>query len=186
MLVAIAAAAAGVAWLGLHLHGRGRTAGAPRLLDVTPEAVTALSISGADGSVRLARAGAEWRVVAPRPGPADGRAVRAVLDALASLERRATIAPAGEPPARLRPYGLAEPRALVEATVAGGRLERLALGADNGEEGTMFVMPTTGEVAVIRSVSGSAFERALRDLVHAGSGAGAPAAERDPAARGGG
>ena len=139
------------------------------------EAIRIVPPTGPAGEVRLSRAGPAWQVTAPAPRPADRLEVDRLLDALAALRRRATSAPAGLAPELLRPYGLEAPRWRVEVRLAGGATQSLAVGGTTGEEGITFVMPTSGDVAMISTADRQALEEAAEALGAHVRGPAAPA-----------
>jgi hypothetical protein len=167
VLLAVAAGAVAVAWFGVHLRSLdedARTARGRKVLDLDPGLAREVRLSTAAGEISLVREGGTWRIAAPLRADADQDAVRRLLGALAALERRATSAKAGERGEALRAYGLEAPRTRIEVVLEGGRVERLALGDDNGFDGAMFVMPTSGEVVVVASGTRPELEPALDAL----------------------
>ena len=150
------------------------------------EAIRIVAQADPAGEVQLSRTGAAWQVTAPAPRPADRLEVDRLLDALAALRRRATSAPAGLAPELLRPYGLDAPRWRVEVRVAGGGTQSLAVGGTTGEEGITFVMPTSGDVAMISTAQRQALEDAAEALGAHVRGSPAPAPGEAAPARPGG
>ncbi len=127
-LLAVAGAAGGVAWFGVHLRGEERLrreARTRRLFDLVPESVTALRVEAKGGATRLVRDGGRWRIVEPVVADADQATVRALLERLSTLDRRAISAAPGERREELRFYGLDRPRTRIELTLEGGREESL-------------------------------------------------------------
>ncbi len=167
LALAVAAAIGSIASVAIRLRTVERAEREARgdpVLQLDPDRATALRIRTDGGDLSLARRPGGWRIVSPVEAPADQDAVASLLGELSSLVRRATAAPPGEPKRRLRPYGLDEPRTVIEVTLQGGRVERLALGADTGADGVLFVMPTGGEVAVVASSVRADLEKGLSDL----------------------
>jgi hypothetical protein len=167
VLLVVAAGAVAVASFGVRLRRAEQAAGGGRgskLFAVDPARVREVRVAGADGPVRLVRDGAGWRLTAPVEAEADRDAVARLLDTLAGLRRRATSAPAGETAGELRFYGLDRPRTRLEIVLDDGRVERLALGDDNGFDGTTFAMPTSGEVVFIPSYARLDLEQSVTSL----------------------
>jgi hypothetical protein len=134
------------------------------VLTLAPARAASIRIAGREGEVRLSRGPGGWEFTSPVPRPADRRDVDGLLDALASLRRRATSAPAGLPAELLQPYGLDAPRWRVEVQLDDGSRESLAIGGTTGSEGIAFVMPTKGDVAMISTTERQALEAAAEAL----------------------
>lgn len=125
---------------------------------------TAIRIREGREELLLERGPAGWHLVAPVHADLDPAAVAGLLQELSALERRATVAPPGEPAERLRPYGLDAPSTRIEIATEGGDVERLAFGGDTGVDGASFVMPTGGEVAMVSSAARAGVEKRLAAL----------------------
>ncbi len=168
LALAVLGAAAAVGRFALLRHSEERAAhedrGSPVLAFDAARAVAVRFASG-DREVRLERRGERGWVTVPGDVPADARAVEAVLDRLVALRRRATSAGAGLAPERLRPYGLDAPRRRLAVVLDDGRAETLAIGLTTEYDGTTFVMPTSGDVAIVSADARAALERAADAVV---------------------
>jgi hypothetical protein len=172
LLALVIAALLAAAWVAIARFATARraterAAGEERgsaVLAFVPARAASIRIAGREGEVQLSRGPGGWEFTAPVPRPADRRDVDALLDALASLRRRATSAPAGLPAELLQPYGLDAPRWRVEVRLDDGRRESLAIGGTTGPEGIAFVMPTKGDVAMISTTQRQALEAAAEAL----------------------
>lgn len=153
VLLAVAGVAVSVAWFGVHLNvaeEKARADASKKLFAaLDPAKVTSISVTAKGTDVKLERDGTGWKIVSPVDVAADPDVVRRLLQGMAGLVRRATSAKPSTSAAELANYGLAAPAVRIAVTEQGGRTDRLALGATNGFDGSMFVMPTSGEVAVV-------------------------------------
>lgn len=149
-----------VAALGAYLvHDLGRAPeGEPRrLTDLDPGAVTRIAVSPAGGpGFELARAGSDWRLVAPRELPADAVRVQALLGVLAA-ESRAGFRAAGNDLAR---FGLAPP--LVRLEVDG---RALAFGGTEAIDGHRYVLHD-GEVHLVADAQYHHLSARAENFVH--------------------
>jgi hypothetical protein len=171
LALAVLGAAAAVGRFALVRHAEERAAheerGSP-VLAFDPARAVAVRMTSGDREVRLERRGERGWTSVPGGVPADAAAVAALLDRLAALRRRATSAGAGLSPERLRPYGLDAPRRRLAVVLDDGRAETLAIGLTTEGDGTTFVMPTSGDVAIIAADARAAVERAA-DAVAGGA-----------------
>lgn len=154
------------------------------LLPFDPARAATIRIAGPEGEVRLVRAADGWAFTGPVARPADARDVGRFLDALAALHRRTTSAPAGLSADLLRPYGLDAPRWRVEVGIEDRGSVSLAVGGTTGAEGIAFVMPTSGDVAMVSTTERDAVEAAAESLgarVRPPSGGAAPVRSPKPA-----
>lgn len=166
VLLGVAAAAVAGAWFGIarpDRAARSRQDAEARLYGFAPAKVTAISVEAKGETTRLVRAGDRWRIEAPVQADAERATVDALVDRIAGLRRKASIAPAADEAARGR-YGLARPRAKVSLTLEGGKTETLALGDDNPFDGSAFVGTTGGSVALVPGDVRWAVERSTFDL----------------------
>jgi hypothetical protein len=152
LLVLLTAAAEAVllAWWGVDLRGAAeasRAERAARLFAFEPAEVKELTVQGSAGTTALVRGPQGFRIPA-LDAEADGGAVDSILELFAHLRRKAEVAPPGAGDAALQGYGLLHPRVRVEALLADGRRESLALGDRNAFDGSLYVRPTSGEVAL--------------------------------------
>lgn len=100
-----------------------------RVLQLNPNDVSAAVVRDAGGKqVRVERAGADWKLTAPRSDKADTTAVGGAIDTLAQLSATRVITP---PSADLAPYGLAKPAYTVQLSKGATPLAELQLGAKN-------------------------------------------------------
>lgn len=93
-----------------------REAEKAKLLPMDTEAVTAITLASADGTVELRKEGDGWRLVQPVDARADDAAVKALLTTLADAEIQKTI---DELPADLASFGLDTPKVTVRVTRTG-------------------------------------------------------------------
>jgi hypothetical protein len=172
LLAFIVAAAVAAAWVAIGRFATERRAveraaheeRGTAVLPFDPARAVTIRIAGPEGEVRLARAASGWAFTAPVARPADAGDAARFLDALAALHRRATSAPAGLPADLLRPYGLDAPRWRVEVGIEDRGTVSLAVGGTTGAEGIAFVMPTSGDVAIVSTTEREALEAAAEAL----------------------
>lgn len=100
---------------------------APILLEVRPEALASVRITGRDGEIALVQEAGVWRVDGVTWSPSD-RMLRRMLHQLQSLEARALVA---EEPEDLSRYGLGADAVRVELTLVDGRREAFEVGDPN-------------------------------------------------------
>jgi Domain of unknown function (DUF4340) len=161
--LAVLGAAVAVGRFALVRHAEERAAHEERgtpVLAFDPARAVAVRLVSGSVEVRLERRGGRGWVSVPGGVPADPRAVGALLDRLAALRRRATSAGAGLAPERLRPYGLDAPRRRIAVGLDDGRVETLAIGLTTEGDGITFVMPTSGDVAIVSADARADLERA--------------------------
>ena len=164
-MLGLAAGAVLAAWLGVERRDLAAEAAREREEKVFAFAaaeVKELVVRAKGEETRLAREGDGWRVTAPVQAEADRFAADAIAEKLASLRRRGEVAPA--PGGDLARFGLAAPRVTVEATLAGGRRETLALGDQSAFDGAVFARPTSGAVLAVPADARFALERGTADL----------------------
>jgi hypothetical protein len=168
VLAAVVALAVLAAWtvvarFALVRHTRERAAHEDRgtpVLALDPARAIELRLASSGREVRLVREGERWRFAVPGDVFADPRAVGALLDRLAALSRRGTSAGAGLGTKRLGPYGLDAPRRRFSVALDDGRVETLAIGLTTDQQGITFVMPTSGDVAIVSADAYADLERA--------------------------
>jgi hypothetical protein len=168
LLVLLAAAAGAVAYAYYGIGRRDDAAQAKKDADAKlylfdPLKVKAITVEAKGNPTRLARAGQGWRIEAPVAADAERATVDALIDAIARLRRKASVAEKPDP-AALATYGLASPRAKVTLAVEGGKDESLALGDDNAFDGTVFVRTTSGAVDLVAGDVKYEVERGTFDL----------------------
>lgn len=167
LLVAIALGAFGIAWYTIVKLGKdqeSQKAEGRRVVPFEPSQAIALKVKVHGEETKLERTGPQWRLVEPVVADADPAAAEALLKKLSTLERRAVSAPAGEPKDRLREYGIDEGSSRIEVDLAGGQAATLVLGAGSGFDGSMFVMPKSGEVVVVSAAVRPALEKTSLQL----------------------
>jgi hypothetical protein len=166
-LVLLALAAGAVAWAVLGVDRRAEREQAAkerseRIFAFEAKDVRELLVSAKGETTRLVREGDGWRLVEPIAADADGFAADSMAEKLAALRRKREAAPA--PGGDLARFGLAPPRATVEATLASGKKETLALGDESGFDSSLFVRPSSGEVDAVGADARWALERTPLDL----------------------
>jgi hypothetical protein len=170
--------------LALFLRGERRfeSARGEPVMSLQPASVARVRLRGRPRDVSLVRSADGWAVEGEACLAVPPEAVRAVLEDLAALRRRVTSALPGQSPAELSAYGLEKPRLGVEVVLDGGQVLGLALGADTGQDGGMFVRTPRGEIALIAASAGATLEVHLAALRKAST----PPPEADPPRCGGG
>jgi hypothetical protein len=162
----LVAAAAAVLWAAREEKaldaGAEAKAREERLFGFAEEDVTALRFRVDGEETRAVREGEGWRIVAPVEAPGERAALDGAAGKLATLKRRSEVAAAGA--GDLGRFGLASPRAEVEATLADGRKETLALGDESSFDGSIFARPTSGGVVAVPSDARWALEKRTFDL----------------------
>jgi hypothetical protein len=182
---ALVVAAAAIGRFARSRHGAERASGEVRgapVLVLDPRRAVALRVTSPGEELRAVREGGRWALAPQAAG--DPRAAQVIVERLAELRRRTTSAPAGLSRERLVPYGLDAPRRRFEVTLAGGRVETLAVGGTTEFEGTTFVMPTSGDVVIVSAAAREELDRAV-DALRGGpapkAGGPAPAGGPTPA-----
>jgi hypothetical protein len=168
LAVLLAAAAGAVAYAYYGIGRRDDAAQAKKEADAKlylfdPLKVTAVTVEAKGARTHLVRAGEGWRIDAPVAADAERATVDALVDDVARLRRKSSVAENPDP-AALATYGLASPRAKVTLAVDGGKLESLALGDDSAFDGSVFVRTTSGAVELVAGSVKYALERGTFDL----------------------
>jgi hypothetical protein len=166
VLLALAGGAVAFAWFGVakkdEVAQAKKDAGA-KLYAFDAKKVKAITVEAKGATTKLARAGDGWRIEAPVAADAERATVDALVDRVATLRRKASVAEKPEP-AALASYGLATPKAKVTLSVEGGKDETLALGEDNAFDGTAYVRTTSGAVDLVPGDVKYSVERSTFDL----------------------
>jgi len=115
-----------------------------RVLPFTPSEVVEIRLTGG-ADARLVRSEGGWTIAAPDALPADPSAVNDFLERLASIRRKAAVAP---PDGGLAAFGLDPPLARLSIGLSGGRTLSLEIGSANPFDHTLFAR-TGGEVVVL-------------------------------------
>jgi hypothetical protein len=170
LAVAIAAAASGVLVAGLFALVRSAGPGplarrGEAVVQLPEDRIVSLRISTPRGEARCVRESGRWTRVDPGPPVSATGAAAALLDALARLRRRATLAGPGASQERLRTYGLDEPRLRLELGLEGGGTLRVAIGDGTGADGAAFALSPEGEVVVVESGAAAEVVAAAERLV---------------------
>lgn len=164
-LLAVAAGAVAYAWFGVARRDeadRARRAAAERLFSFEPSQVTALRLEAKGETTALARDGDGWVIEGAVPARAQRRVVDGMVEAVAKLTKRSVLSPVDA--AALERYGLARPEARVTLSLGAGRDERLAVGAENGYDGSRFVRAGDGTVALVDGGIAWQLARGRKDL----------------------
>lgn len=117
-------------------------------LTLTPDEVTGIEISNANGSLSFTRAAEGWQTAASIPAEKtlNSGALETLVNRLSSLRM---VAPLGK---NLRPeYGLNPPRASVSLTLQNGSILRLEIGEMQGESQNYAVYASSAQYAVLVS-----------------------------------
>lgn len=140
------------------------------ILSFDKDAVTTVSISGADGGVSLARQEGDWRITAPGEWKADQAAVEGLLSTLQSMRAVEFLSEDGAEPAR---YGLDAPTRVLTLTFAppqgqpdGAPLaeDPLELRIGNDREGKLHVQ--TNRRPIVYAVASWAVDSAIKSAGH--------------------
>jgi hypothetical protein len=151
VLLVLAGGAVAAAWFGIAKKdeaAQARKAAEEKLYAFAPAKVKAMTVEAKGETTSLTRAGEGWRIESPVRAAAERATADAIVDRLAELKRKSSIARAPDAAALAR-YGLAKPRAKVTLTLDGGKKETLALGDENAFDGTAFVQTTGGDVDLV-------------------------------------
>ncbi|BDG08902.1 DUF4340 domain-containing protein [Anaeromyxobacter paludicola] len=170
LTLALAAVAAALIAAAVLIVGRedraeqARKDAAERLFPFAPAEVEEVALASERGEVAVARAGQGWRVLRPVPGPADDGAVDLLVERLATLRRKAEVAPGAEADAAPARFGLDHPFLTVTARLRGGRTETLAVGRENGFDGSHFARVAKGPVVLIAPSDRHLLDRSPEEL----------------------
>src|SRR5512144_2988768 len=165
-LLAVAGGAVAAAWFGIARKddaAQAKKAAEEKLYAFAPAKVRAIVVQAKGDRTALSRAGDGWRIESPVKADAERATVDALLDRIAELRRKSSIATAPDAAALAR-YGLSQPRATVNLTLDGGKSETLALGDENAFDGTEFVRTTSGAVELVPGDVKWSVERSTFDL----------------------
>jgi Domain of unknown function (DUF4340) len=165
VLLGLAGGALVWGWLGVERKGEAEQAAKEREEKVFRFAaadVREVLVAAKGGETRLVRAGEAWRIASPVEAEADRFVAGTLVERLASLRRTREVAPA--PGGDLAQYGLAAPRVRLEAQLADGRRETLALGDESAFDRSLFVRATSGAVLAVPGDVRYALERDAFDL----------------------
>ena len=166
VLLAVAAAALAAAFFGIAKKDEAKEAKKAeeeKLYAFAPAKVKAIAVEAKGEATALARSGDGWRIESPVKAGAERATVDALVDRIAELRRKSTIAPAPDGAALAR-YGLEKPRAKVTLTLDDGKSESLALGDENAFDGTAFVRTTGGAIELVPGEVKWSVERSTFDL----------------------
>lgn len=149
-----------LAGLGAYLYfveaKRGDEADAKTtLLDVEPDAVTALTLTYGDREIALERRDGAWHLTKPLAAAADDLAVKNLLRAVAEAEIKKSI---DDPPQDLLPFGLAPPFVVVTVATADGPLPAIKVGKTTAVSFSTYVQRADQPRV---SLTGSAFRTAV-------------------------
>ncbi len=164
-----AATAAVVAWAVLGVERRDRAAQerrdrVERVFAFAPGDVQEVMVESERGRVVVARAGANWKLVSPAPAEADGGAVDLLVERLAGLRRKGEAAPAAEADAQPARFGLDHPFLKVTVKLRGGQEETLAVGRENGFDGSHFARAGAGPVVLVSPSDRHLLDRTAEEL----------------------
>ncbi len=166
VLLAVAGGAVAAGWFAIARKDAAKEAkrsAEERLYSFAPAKVKALTVEAKGETTALVRAGDGWRLESPVHADAERATVDALVDRIAELGRKSSVAPAPDAAALAR-YGLASPRAKVALTLDDGKKETLALGDENAFDGTAFVRTTGGAVELVPGDVKWSVERGAFDL----------------------
>jgi uncharacterized protein DUF4340 len=168
LAILLVAAAAAVAYAYYGIGRKDEAAAAKKEADAKlyafdPLKVKAFTVEAKGDVTKLTRSGDGWRIEAPVHADAERATADALVEAVARLRRKASVADAPDAAALAR-YGLATPRAKVTLSVDGAKDETLALGDDDAFDGTVFVRTTSGAVELVAGDVRYQIERGTFDL----------------------
>ena len=166
VLLAVAGGALAAAWFGIAKKDEAkeaRKAAEEKLYAFAPARVKAITVAAKGDTTALARTGDGWRIESPVRADAERATVDSLVDGIAELRRKSSIAPAPDAAALAR-YGLSQPRATATLTLDDGKTETLALGDENAFDGTAFVRTTGGAVELVPGDVKWSVERSTFDL----------------------
>jgi len=152
-LVLLAAAGGALLWArhGVDQAGereRKDKESSERLFAFEAKDVQELTVEARGEATRLVRNEKGWRIPA-LDADADKAAADGVADRVADARRKVEVAAAGLDEKALATFGLARPRVRVEALLAGGKRDRLALGDKSGFDGSVYARAGEGPVVAL-------------------------------------
>ncbi|HWP64989.1 MAG TPA: DUF4340 domain-containing protein [Candidatus Limnocylindria bacterium] len=149
-LLALVTAALGAYLYFFELPKAERESAKKKLLDVSADAVTGLTLTFPDREIELEKADGHWRLVRPIAAPADDTAVSTVVSTIVGSEVQKTI---DELPKNLADFGLEKPDPLVRVVAGERTLPEVKFGrttavggkayAQRGDEPTILLVPSS-------------------------------------------
>jgi hypothetical protein len=107
-----------------------------RLVELTPDDATAVTLTYADREIALEKTDQGWRLTKPVAAVADDVTVKNLLRAIADAEAKKTI---DDPPSDLAPFGLTPPTVTVVVTAKGQTLPALKVGKTTAVSNSTYV-----------------------------------------------
>lgn len=121
-----------------------------------------LVLTAKGATIELEKAGEGWRIVAPVTAPADKSATDAIVDKLADLKSKATIA---DDQTDLAAHGLDAPKLTVRLVLADGKEHELRVGEENAfDQSLPYVKSGDGRIFLADSGLKYPLDKALFDL----------------------
>jgi hypothetical protein len=136
-LLALLTAALGAYLYFFELPKAKEEATKPKLLDVTADAVTAITLVFPDREIELKKTDGHWALVRPVAAPADDTAVGAMVSSLVGSEVQKTI---DELPKNLTDFGLDKPDPLVRVAAGDRTLPEVKLGRTTAVGGKAYAL----------------------------------------------
>jgi hypothetical protein len=129
--VVLLAVLAGGVWYSNRVEAKKAAKGtdtSTKILTIPDDQFQDIQIRKVTGEVeRLTREGGKWRIVEPKPLPADQDAVASMVTSLSSLNADKVIEDKADD---LKPYGLADPTLTVDIKRKDGKTDKLLIGND--------------------------------------------------------
>ncbi|HVT91715.1 MAG TPA: DUF4340 domain-containing protein [Bryobacteraceae bacterium] len=135
----------------------------PKIVDLKQDDITRIEIrkKGAGDTV-LEKAGANWKITAPKPYGADQDAVNSILTSLSPLTSDHLVE---EKASNLATFGLNDPSASLTATTKDGKTHQILLGDDVPTGGSTYAaVPGDPRVFTIATYTKDNFEKGVNDL----------------------
>src|SRR5215467_7111706 len=136
---------------------------ATKLLNVPDDQFQKIAIKKLTGEViTLSRDNGKWRMIDPKPLPADQDTVSSMVSSLGTLNADKTVE---EKAADLKQFGLADPTLDVTITRKDGKTDRVLIGDDTlTGSGAYAVIPGTNKVVTVSSFTKTALDKRPDDL----------------------
>ena len=165
--VVVLAALGGAVWWSEKKEkadaGKPAADAAPKILTIPEDQFTQVALVKKDGeTTELSKAGGTWKIVQPKPLPADQDSVNSLVTSLSSLSSDRLIE---DKASDLASYGLTAPSEQVRITKKDGKVQTLLIGDDTPTgAGTFAKVDGDSRVFTVASYVKSSLDKTTKDL----------------------